>query len=207
MIQPEDLKKNEPLTWSTGTGTDVWEMFSAAIAGGLETIRRLLDRDPSLVRGAYEYRTPLTFAVRENQLEAARLFLERGANPMIQIGNPGTLLEIARDRGYAEMEKLLEDTLARVHGVSPRAEPVAAAIRERNLSKVRSLLDASPDLLDRGDARSNRPIHWAVMTRQLDMVNEFAGARRGHRRTALGWRAPDSPLQRRLPLSRLAGCA
>ncbi|SPF56472.1 Ankyrin repeat-containing protein [Candidatus Sulfopaludibacter sp. SbA4] len=173
MIQPEDLKKSEPLMWSTGAGTDVWEMFCAAIAGDLETIRRLLDKDPSLVRGAYGYRTPLTFAVRHNQVEAARLLLERGADPIIQVGNPGGLLEIARDRGYAQMEKVLVDTLAAVHGVSPRAEPVAAAIRDRNLAEVRSLLEAAPELLDRGDARSNRPIHWAVMTRQLDLIDEL----------------------------------
>jgi hypothetical protein len=29
MIQPDELKKNEPLIWSTGTGTDAWEMFCA----------------------------------------------------------------------------------------------------------------------------------------------------------------------------------
>ncbi len=27
MIQPEALKKNKPLLWATGTGTDVWKMF------------------------------------------------------------------------------------------------------------------------------------------------------------------------------------
>jgi len=173
MTQPEELKKSEPVMWSTGTGTDVWEMFCAATTGDLETIRRLLDKDPSLVRGAYHYRTPLTFAVRENQVEAARLLLDRGADPMIQVGNPGTLLDIARDRGYTQMEKLLEATLTRVHGVSPRAEPIAAAIRGRNLAEVLSLLDASPDLLHTGDQRSNRPIHWAVMTRQLDVIDEL----------------------------------
>lgn len=40
-----------------------------------------------------------------------------------------------------------------------------AAIRERSMGKVRSLLDAAPDLLHAGDERSNQPIHWAVMTR------------------------------------------
>lgn len=66
MIRPEALKKNEPLQWSTGMGTDVWEMFCAAITGDLESIKRLLSKDPSLVRGSHTYRTPLYFAVREN---------------------------------------------------------------------------------------------------------------------------------------------
>ena len=40
MIQPEELKNNEPLVWSTGIGTDVWELFCAAITGDLETVKR-----------------------------------------------------------------------------------------------------------------------------------------------------------------------
>jgi hypothetical protein len=39
MIQPEALKKSEPLVWSPGIGTDVWSMFQAAITGDLATIR------------------------------------------------------------------------------------------------------------------------------------------------------------------------
>src|SRR5207249_1196671 len=68
---------------------------------------------------------------------------------------------------------LLETKLAERHGASPRGEPVAAAIRERDLSKVRALLDASPELLHAGDERSNQPIHWAVMTRQLDVIDDL----------------------------------
>lgn len=173
MTQPEELKKNEPLVWSTGTGADVWEMFRAAIGGDVESILRLLDKDPSLVRSAFDYRTALSFAVRENQVDAARLLLDRGADPMTDWSNHGSLLDIARDRGYSEMEKLLETTLAETHGVSPRAEPIAAAIRERDLARVRNLLDASPELLHAGDRRSNRPIHWAVMTRQPDLIDEL----------------------------------
>src|SRR5450759_809328 len=173
MICPEALEKDEPLTWSTGTGADVWEMFCAAIAGDVPSLQRLLDKDPSLVRGQYAYLTPLYFAVRENQAGAAAFLLEHGANPMPFSGGHDSLLDIARERGYAEMLTLLESTLARVHGVSPQAPAIAAAIRERDLAAVRSLLDASPELLHAGDERSNQPIHWAVMTRQIDVIDEL----------------------------------
>jgi len=172
MIQPEALKKNEPLTWSPGKGTEVWEMFCAAITGDLETITRLLNKDSSLVRGMYAYRTPLYFAVRENQTEAAALLLEHGADPM-NGSIHDSLLDIARDRGYAEMQKLLETHLAHAHGVSPKGTALAAAIRERDLAQVRSLLDASPELLHAGDERTNQPIHWAVMTRQIGLIDEL----------------------------------
>jgi ankyrin repeat protein len=172
MIRPEALQKNEPLVWSPGRGTDVWEMFCAAATGDLEAIRRLLDKDPSLVRSSHEYRTALSFAVRENQLEVATFLLARGADP-INSGTQATLVEMARDRGYVQMQALLEAALAGARGASPRGEAIAAAIRERDLAKVRSLLDASPELVHAVDERTNQPIHWAVMTRQLDMIDEL----------------------------------
>ena len=172
MIQPEELKKNERLKWSAGAGTDVWAAFCAAIAGDLKAIQTLVERDPSLVRCHYAYRTPLYFAVLENQLEVARFLLERGSDPLALAVND-SLLDITRDRGYGEMERLLEAHLAGVQGASPKGNGIAAAIRERNPEQVRKLLDESPDLLHAGDERSNQPIHWAVMTRQIDLINEL----------------------------------
>ncbi len=172
MTQPDELKTNQPLLWSTGTGTDVWQMFCAAIAGDVKTIEALLEKDPSLVRCSHGYRGPLYFAVRENRIAAAALLVERGADPL-GLGISDSLVEIARDRGYSEMYEWLQTTLARVHNVSPMGEPIAAAVRDRDPAKVRSLLDASPELLHKGDQRSNQAIHWAVMTRQIDLIDEL----------------------------------
>jgi ankyrin repeat protein len=170
MIQPDELKQDEPLLWSAGTGTEVWRMFCAAISGDLPTIQALVEKNPAIAQCHYHYRTPLYFAVRENQLEVARYLLAR-SDPLRMAYND-SFLEVARDRGYAEMEKLLEEHLARNQNASARGEPVAAAIRARDLPKVRQFLDASPELLHAGDERSCQPIHWAVMTRQIDVIDE-----------------------------------
>ena len=172
MIRPDALQKNEPLIWSPGTGAQVWEMFCAASTGDLDAIERLLEKDSALVRCQYAYRTPLHFAVRENRIDVAAFLLKRGADP-ISLPINDSLLDMARDRGYAEMQKLLEATLASAHGASPRGAVMAAAIRARNLAEVRRLLDAAPELLHAGDERSNQPIHWAVMTRQIDIIDEL----------------------------------
>jgi ankyrin repeat protein len=172
MIQPEALKKKEPLTWSPGIGTDVWKMFCACISGDLKAVKRLLKKDPLLARCNHAYRTPIYFAVRENQIEVVRFLLDHGADPLGFAVND-TLLDICRDRGYAEMEKLLEDNFAATKGASPRGETVAEAIRKHDLEKVKSLLVAAPELLHAGDGSSNQPIHWAVMTRQLDVIDEL----------------------------------
>jgi RNA polymerase sigma factor (sigma-70 family) len=168
MIQPEALKKNERLYWSPGIGADVWEIFCACITGDLEAVKRLIEKDPSLARSHYEYRTPLHFAVAENQLEIAAYLLAHGAG--FSFGN---VLETARDRGHTEMEKLLEAAIAGPHDTTPKGAGIAAAIRDRDLAKVRSLLDASPELVNAPDQYSNQPIHWAVMSRQIEIIDEL----------------------------------
>lgn len=172
MYQPEELKSDRPLKWSTGTGTDVWAMFRACIAGDLDAVKRLLSKDPSLVRCQHGYRKPLYFAVRENRREIVEFLLDRDPDPCGLAVND-SLIEIARDRGYAEMEQLLETKLAGRFGASREGEPVAAAIRAHDLPKVCALLDSAPALIHAGDRRSCQPIHWAVMTRQIEFIDEL----------------------------------
>ncbi|HSL71773.1 MAG TPA: ankyrin repeat domain-containing protein, partial [Longimicrobiales bacterium] len=169
LIQPEALKLTKPWMWSPGIGTDVWQMFCACITGDLETVMELIARDPSLVRCHYEYRTPLSFAVRENQLAVAEYLLDRGA---LAVGL-GDILGMARDREYTEMVALIERKAAALHNASEKGEPVAAAIRNRARKQVRRLLDEAPELVHTGDRGSSQPIHWAVMVRQLDIIDEL----------------------------------
>jgi ankyrin repeat protein len=156
-------------------------MFLACEAGDLAAVERLVDEDPSLIRSHYEYRTPLSFAVRNNRLEVAEFLVDRGALGV----SLGDRLEMARDRGFTEMERLLERKLAARYGASTRGEEIAAAIRGYQPDRVGALLDAAPDLLHAGDRSSNQPIHWATMTRQLPLIDELAArgadldARRG----------------------------
>ena len=171
MFQPDGLKSSEPLQWSPGTGTEVWTMLSACAAGDRATVQRLVAANPSLVRCHYVYRTPIYFAVRENRLDLAAFLLDRGADPFGLVASD-SLLETARYRGYAEMEGLLESRYAALHGASPAGDVVAAAIRERNAGEVRRLLADRPELARAGDRRSNQPIHWAAMTRQVDLIDE-----------------------------------
>jgi len=168
MIRPAELASHDELLWAVGAGTDVWDLFCACIVGDTDEVGRLLDRNPALVRAHYEYRTPLSFAVRDNQIAVARLLLERGADPI----GFGDLREVARHRGFIEMDKVLE-SWNRGLGASPDGEPVAAAIRDIDLARMKELLDSTPALVHTGDLRSNQPIHWAVMTRQLDFVDDL----------------------------------
>jgi len=172
MFQPDELKKNQPLTWSPGVGTDVWELFCACIRGDLGAVKDLIAKDPSLARCHYHYRKPIYFAVRENRLDVTAFLLERDPDPT-GLAVHDSLLEIAQDRGYAEMQRLLETKLEELHGASARGEVLAAAIRAHDVARVKATLDAAPEQIHAGDARGNRPIHWAVMTRHIDVIDEL----------------------------------
>ena len=169
MTQPELLKKDEPLLWSTGQGTDVWALFCACIADDLEAVRQLIAKDPSLVSTHFHYRTPIYFAVRENSLAVARFLLDHGADPLSLAVND-SLLEITRDRSYTEMEKLLV-AYTRSQNTSPQGEAVGAAARGQDIPGVLKLIDEHPALLHAGDSRGNQPIHWATMTRNLGLID------------------------------------
>jgi ankyrin repeat protein len=172
LIRPAALKKRERLLWSTGTGADVWDMFCACLAGDLPAVKRLVDEDRSLVRCQHAYRTPIYFATRENRRDVVAFLLDNGALPFGLALND-SLLEICGDRGYGELSGDLQARLAGSFNASPRGEAAARAIREHDLTGLRRLLDASPELLRAGDGCSSLPIHWAVMTRQLEVVDEL----------------------------------
>jgi ankyrin repeat protein len=172
MLQPAELKSDQKLLWSQGRGTDVWALMQACASGDLEAVRALIAKDPSLARSHYDYRKPLYFAVRENRIDVVRFLLDHDHNPL-DLWVDDDPIEIARDRGYTEMERLLAHTLETKFNASPKGEPVALALREHDLKHMRDLLDAHPELLAKGDKRSSQPIHWATMTRQLDAIDEL----------------------------------
>jgi ankyrin repeat protein len=146
MVRPEELTKNEPLLWSAGNGTEVWDLFCACAAGDLETVERLVGGNPSLVRAHYEYRTPLYFAVRENRMAVARLLLDRGANPFY---NGEDLIEMARLRRLAEMEALIEGHRPKSQRPLSVFQTVAQAVRSGNVAAARQVIDG---LLARGSS-------------------------------------------------------
>jgi ankyrin repeat protein len=169
MIQPRSLRTDEYQPWSRGRGEDVWAMICASITGDLSAVEVLVARDPNLVNCEYEYFKPLRFAVRENQVAIVHFLLEDGADISDEAGS--SLLEIARERGHEELAGMIESKLKQLYGISPEADPVIEAIKARDGRKVKELVDSRPDLVHVADKRGNKPLHWAVMTRQLALID------------------------------------
>jgi ankyrin repeat protein len=173
MLQPKSLQSEDFQPWSRGRGVDVWKMICAAITGDLDTIRSLVERDPGLATCEYEYFTPLRFAVRENHRAVVDFLIEKGADPTDESGD--SLVQIAKDRGYNELAAFFEERLKERYQIVPEGSAVAAAIRVRDVVKAQELLDARPELIHAADERGNQPIHWAVMTRQIDLIDYLLG--------------------------------
>ena len=158
MRRPAALRGARPLLWSVGTGDEAWAMFRAAAGGDVRALRRMLRRNPALARCQYAYRTPLSFALREGQRAAVELLLE-------YVPLTGEAVKAARERGHDELAAALERRL------DARGEPLAAAIRARDWRAARRLLDGDPSLVRAHDGWGNQPLHWAVMTRQLRVID------------------------------------
>ncbi len=166
---PQVLRSEAWLPWSRGRGVDVWAMLMAAASGDLYAVRALEVRDAGLINCAFEYLTPLHFALRENRLSVVEYLLERTIDPLY--GHGDLPVQMVRDRGYTELGDYLEAWFSTHYHIVPGGEEIAAAIKGFDERLVRSLLDARPSLVLAADARGNLPIHWAALTRQLWLID------------------------------------
>lgn len=168
MEQPRELRTDEYREWSRGRGHQVWAMLTASMMGDGAAVEALLKHEPGLVNCEFEYFKPVHFAVRENHVGLVELLLARGADAADEAGS--SLVEIARERGYVEMVELLEARLRTRWRVAPEGAVLAEAIRGRDVARVRALLAEKAELVEAADERGNRALHWAVMTRQLELM-------------------------------------
>jgi ankyrin repeat protein len=169
MIQPRDLRSEGYQHWWRGRGVDVWAMLCASIVGDLDMVKELAEREHDLIDCEFEYFKPLRFAVRENHPHVVDFLIDKGSDPSCDIGDP--LTTIARDRGYDELADHLESIRKQRYGISPDAASIVAAIKNRDVAQVRALIDQRPDLVHVADEHARQPIHWAVMTRQFELID------------------------------------
>src|SRR6516164_2750153 len=114
MIKPRELESDK--------GRDIWDTITAAAAGDMATLQRLLEGDPGLSQAEYWYTQPIHFAVREGHLDAVQILLESGADPEWNGYHDGSLIEMARDRHHEDIAQLLEEARNRRGRVTPADE-------------------------------------------------------------------------------------
>lgn len=113
MIQPNDLLLTMPMKTGNdeiSTTQKVWEVLWASYKGDLEKVKQLVNECEGLVYAQYNYAPPIHFAVREGHTELVSYLLEKGAHDPSYKFYPfqESLQTVAADRGYAEIEKMLD---------------------------------------------------------------------------------------------------
>ena len=125
-----------------GETNNVARFFEACEKGDVETLRRLLEKEPGLVRAEKsnaQYRgwSGLHAAAQHGQFEAVRLLLRQGADPN------------ARETG-------------------DNTYPLHWAAARKDIEMVRALLDAGSDVHGIGDVHELDVIGWAAVYREPD---------------------------------------
>ena len=156
MIKPGELDSEE--------GGVIWNALTASDGGDVGTLRALLQRDRQLSRAEFWYTPAIHFAVRQGHADAVQLLLDAGADPEWNGLHDGSLIVMARDRGHAQIARLLEETRDHRGRVIARADsqPIHAAIADGDAKEVRRLIDADPGLVNVGNEHGASPLHHAV---------------------------------------------
>ncbi|OAQ61284.1 Pfs, NACHT and ankyrin domain-containing protein [Pochonia chlamydosporia 170] len=162
-------------------GTDIKDFGSVllriAIDYGSELVfQRLIDdyqADPKTC-DFYDGRTPLTAAVRGQQVWAVKKILESGADPSGQAGNiyaHGTPLHLAAKNGHMEISRLLVDAGADLSIEDGRRRtPLYIALTEGHVKMASLFLDhgADPATLDSAGRTALETALWAGC--RVDMI-------------------------------------
>ena len=117
MMQPIELRSELPIKLSNNvvsTTTKVWQILVASKNGDLERVKKLGNECHELLYAQYNYTPPVHFAVRDGHIELLKYLLDNGAHDPSYKIYPflDSLQTIANDRGYYEIENLLNDYAA-----------------------------------------------------------------------------------------------
>lgn len=173
-IQPDNLT-SEYDVFLEGFGPLIWDMLLACAEGDLKKVKSLLKQEPTLAKREFAYFTPLHFAAREGHDKIVKLLLEHGADATYKsgLGWQETPINLARERGQTKIADMMEKHTRTLYSISPAGQEICAAVRDGDRAKVEALLSQNPNLIHEADERGNTPLHWAVMTRRLDMIDSL----------------------------------
>jgi ankyrin repeat protein len=179
ITQPEEMKTNAYVYGVEKlNGYDAWALFEACAAGDLAKVKQLLAPDRRLVNAQFWYQFPIHMAVRGGYAEIVQLLLDQGADPgqsRFTYNSWDKLLLCATERGHRRAESTLQRAMRKRFNYTPEFKVLKDAIIARDSRKISAVLRRQPDLAQSSDALGNNALHWSVITRQLNLIERFAG--------------------------------
>ena len=174
MIQPVEFQQIQAWELPGGysaSNTEVWQMLSACREGEMRVVRDLVERCPGLVHCEYNYTLPIHFAVREGHTPIVRYLLQHGADPTYRTYSfKDSLLQMARERDYAEIADLIEAALASRFPLSDAAAALLQAAGEGDVEKVQALLQQDAELVRASNETGDTALHRAAAGGYADIV-------------------------------------
>ena len=169
-------------------GDQAWGLFEACRDGDEARVLELTAEDPNLVHAQYWYTQPIHLAVYANQPAVVRTLLEAGAEPgrtRFMDSGWSKLLRRATRYGFDEVRATLVDAAKRRFGYAPDFDVLRRAMASRERRQVDAVLGRTPGLARAADIMGRNAVHWAVMTRQPELVAPLCalGADPEHRRS------------------------
>jgi ankyrin repeat protein len=177
LTQPREMKTT---TYLYGVemldGNDAWALFEASAMGDVSKVKSLLAKDRRLANAQHWYQFPIHFAVFGGHSDVVRLLLDHGADPgqsLYTYYSWDKLLHAARLREHRQIESLLQKAMRKRFRYAPEFDELKDGIIARDSKKVNTVLRRQPALVSAADALGNNALHWAVITRQLEMIRRF----------------------------------
>ena len=152
---------------------DAWELWCAAADGKEDVVKRLIEKDPRLKDIAFRYHCPLDLAVYGGHTECVKILLGAGTELTEKWGWYGwkRMIGIADEMGHDEIRDLMRKRIENELNFDPEIQLMIQALCDQDLKRMQQLIDEDPNRVNIADEDGNTALHWAVVSRQIPMID------------------------------------
>ena len=152
---------------------DAWELWCAAADGKADIVKRLVEKDPRLKDIAFRYHCPLDLAVYEGHTQCVKILLHAGTELTEKWGWYGwqRMLNIAAEMGHDEIHDLMVARITETLNYHHDIRLMIQALRDQDIERMNQLVQEDPNRVRFADADGNTALHWAVVARQIPMID------------------------------------
>lgn len=153
----------------TDDGRLYWDLICGAIRNDEKAIAEHLKRIPDCARLEFWYTPPIHFAVREGNLEAARLLWNAYTCEDVT-----KLIAMADDRGHAGVADFLRGSIQ--NGFADADFRLHKVVQTRNYGAVGRVLRTHPEIAEHRDSEGRTALHLAVISGNLRATRSLLAA-------------------------------